>query len=109
MTGLRQEGFIRPGIDLDPQMVLSYLDPFVEPARHEEFTFSRPWLRGQFQRLNDMRSPEFTVGMKLNLPPSYALIHRVWLGSIGVMCQLGATVPVRSTLIEWVPGFHDLP
>jgi hypothetical protein len=41
----------------------------------------------------------------VNLPPSYALIHRVWLGSIGVMCQLGATVPVRSVLVNWVPGF----
>ena len=30
-----------------------------------------------------------------NLPPSYLLIHRVTLGSIGVLCQLGATAPFR--------------
>ena len=40
--------------------------------------------------------PEFLVGMKLNLPPSYLLIHRVWLGGIGVLCQLGGTVPARA-------------
>ena len=107
IEGLRAEGFIRPKIDVDPQQLLNYLDPFVEPSRHEEFTFSRDWMRGQFTRINDVRNPDFAIGMKINLPPSYALIHRVWLGSIGVLCQLGATVPVRSVLVEWVPGFID--
>ena len=105
IEGLRVEGFIRPHIDVDPQQVLDYLDPFVEPARHEEFTFSRDWLRGQFNRINDFKNPDFTIGLKLNLPPAYALIHRVWLGSIGVLCQMGATVPVRAEIERWVPGY----
>ncbi len=109
LEGLRTEGFVRPHIDVDPEQVLSYLDPFVEPARHETFTFSRDWMRGQFTRLNDIRNPDFTVGLKLNLPPSYALIHRVWLGTIGVLCQLGATVPMRSELERWAPGFVEAP
>lgn len=110
LDGLRAEGFVRPNIDVDASQLMNYLDPFVEPSRHEEFTFSREWMRGQFSRINDVRNPDFAIGMKINLPPSYALIHRVWLGSIGVLCQLGATVPVRSVLDEWVPGFtvtHD--
>jgi predicted unusual protein kinase regulating ubiquinone biosynthesis (AarF/ABC1/UbiB family) len=109
LEGLRTEGFVRPHIEVDPEQVLSYLDPFVEPARHETFTFSRDWMRGQFTRLNDIRNPDFTVGLKLNLPPSYALIHRVWLGTIGVLCQLGATVPMRSELERWAPGFVEAP
>ncbi|CAB4937472.1 MAG: AarF/ABC1/UbiB kinase family protein [Actinobacteria bacterium] len=109
LEGLRTEGFVRPHIDVDPEQVLAYLDPFVEPARHETFTFSRDWMRGQFTRLNDIRNPDFTVGLKLNLPPSYALIHRVWLGTIGVLCQLGATVPMRSELVRWAPGFVEAP
>ena len=108
LEGLRTEGFVRPHIEIDPEQVLSYLDPFVEPARQESFTFSRDWMRGQFTRLNDIRNPDFTVGLKLNLPPSYALIHRVWLGTIGVLCQLGATVPMRSELEQWAPGFVDI-
>ena len=106
MDGLRDEGFIRPNVEVDPQQVLIYLDPFVEPARHETFHFSREWLRGQFMRMNDVRNPDFTLALKLNLPPSYALIHRVWLGSIAVLCQLDATVPMRSELQEWVPTFN---
>lgn len=108
LEGLRTEGFVRPHIEIDPEQVLSYLDPFVEPALQETFTFSRDWMRGQFTRLNDIRNPDFTVGLKLNLPPSYALIHRVWLGTIGVLCQLGATVPMRSELEQWAPGFVEI-
>ena len=107
--GLRDEGFVKPGVNVDAQSLLDYLDPFVEPARHTHFRYSREWLQGQFRRLNDPRNPDFAVGLKINLPPSYLLIHRVWLGSIGVLCQLDADVPARSELETWVPGFSDDP
>lgn len=41
----------------------------------------------------------------MNLPPAYLLIHRVTLSTIGVLCQLGATVRLRDELEEWLPGF----
>jgi predicted unusual protein kinase regulating ubiquinone biosynthesis (AarF/ABC1/UbiB family) len=107
VAGLRAEGFVLPHVEVNPEQLLDYLDPFVEPARHEYFQFSREWLRGQFTRLNDVRNPDFAIGLKINLPPSYALIHRVWLGSIGVLCQLEATVPVRAELDRWVPDFRE--
>jgi hypothetical protein len=44
--------------------------------------------------------------MKLNLPPSYLLIHRVWLGGIGVLCQLGGTVSAREIVVEHMPGMR---
>ncbi len=105
VEGLREEGFIKPNIDLDPAQLLAYLDPFVEPSTHDEFTFTREWMRAQFNRTSDFRDPDFTIGLKLNLPPEYALIHRVWLGGIGVLCQLGATVPMRGEIEQWVPGY----
>jgi len=105
--GLRDEGFILPNVEVDPDQVLNYLDPFVEPARHEAFHFNRDWIRGQFSRMNDVRNPDFTMALKLNLPPSYALIHRVWLGGIAVLCQLDATVSMRRELEDWVPEFAD--
>jgi predicted unusual protein kinase regulating ubiquinone biosynthesis (AarF/ABC1/UbiB family) len=103
--GLVSEGFIKPNVAIDQESLLAYLAPFTEPAEHAEFTYSREWMRSQFSRVNDPRNPDFVVGMKLNLPPSYLLIHRVWLGSIGVLCQLGATVPARAELEKWLPGF----
>ncbi len=103
--GLRDEGFIRANAEVDPEQVLNYLMPFVDPARHETFHFSRDWMRGEFARMNDLRNPDFAIALKLNLPPSYALIHRVWLGCIAVLCQLDATVPMRGELERWVPSF----
>lgn len=105
-AGLRAEGFIKPTMQVDAVALLEYLQPFLEPLVHEEFTFSRPWLRGVATHVNDVRRPEFLVGMKLNLPPSYVLIHRVWLGGIGVLCQLGGTVPARSVVVEHLPGMR---
>ncbi len=107
VEGLTAEGFIRPHITMDGERLLEYLLPFIEPAEVEEFHYSREWLRGLFDRVKDPRGVDFTVGLKLNLPPSYALIHRVWVGATGVTCQLDATVPVRAEIERWVPGFMD--
>lgn len=103
--GLREEGFIRPNVEVDATQVLNYLDPFVEPAKHDSFHFTRAWMRSQFMRMNDVKNPDFNIAFKLNLPPSYALIHRVWLGCVGVLCQLDANVPMRGELDRWVPTF----
>ncbi|MEW2137811.1 AarF/ABC1/UbiB kinase family protein [Streptomyces sp. NPDC005409] len=102
---LRAEGFVKESVDLDPEAVLDYLRPMLEPAEAEEFTFTRPWLRGQAARIADPRSPAHQLGRQINLPPSYLLIHRVTLSTIGVMCQLGATVRLRDELEAWLPGF----
>ena len=109
LQGLRDEGFVRPSIRIDPVELRAYLSPFVEPAATETFRFSRDWMRSQFQRLQDPRQPGSTVALKLNLPPSYLLIHRVWLGSIGVLCQLEADIPFRSIIEDSLPGFAEDP
>ncbi|MFF6785940.1 AarF/UbiB family protein [Streptomyces sp. NPDC012510] len=102
---LRTEGFVKQSIDLDPDAVLDYLLPIIEPARADEFAFARGWMRSQAARIADPRSPAHQLGKQLNLPPSYLLIHRVTLSTIGVLCQLGATVRMRDELEEWLPGF----
>ncbi|RJK98087.1 ABC1 kinase family protein [Vallicoccus soli] len=107
LAGLRAEGFVRPGVTVDPQVLLDYLAPFLEPAAVEEFTFDRQWMREQFARVNDPRQPGYTTALRLNMPPSYLLIHRVWLQGIGVLSQLGATAPFRAELERWLPGFAD--
>jgi predicted unusual protein kinase regulating ubiquinone biosynthesis (AarF/ABC1/UbiB family) len=104
---LRDEGFVKPNIRIDPDDLRDYLGPFIEPAREESFRFSREWMRGQFQRINDPHEPGFTMALKLNLPPAYLLIHRVWIGGIGVLCQLEAQAAFRSILEESLPGFRE--
>jgi predicted unusual protein kinase regulating ubiquinone biosynthesis (AarF/ABC1/UbiB family) len=104
---LRDEGLVKPNIRIDPDDLRDYLGPFIEPAREESFRFSREWMRGQFQRINDPHEPGFTMALKLNLPPAYLLIHRVWIGGIGVLCQLEAQAAFRSILEESLPGFRE--
>ena len=102
---LRAEGFIRDRVSIDPEALRTYLAPFLEPAASEEFTFSRAWMQAQFRRVNDPRSDAYTAMLRLNLPPSYMLIHRTFAGVVGVLSQLEATVPFRGVLEESLPGF----
>ncbi|GHG40372.1 ABC1 kinase family protein [Streptomyces zaomyceticus] len=104
---LREDGFVKESVELDPDAVLEYLLPIIEPAEAESFLFTRGWMRTQAARIADMRSPAHQLGKQLNLPPSYLLIHRVTLSTIGVLCQLNATVRLRAELEEWLPGFVE--
>ncbi|OIV37196.1 ABC transporter ATP-binding protein [Mangrovactinospora gilvigrisea] len=104
---LRGEGFVKPSIELDADAVLDWLLPIIEPARVEEFEFTREWMRAQAGRIADPRSPAYDLGRQMNLPPSYLLIHRVTLSTIGVLCQLGARARFRAEAEEWLPGFAE--
>ena len=107
LEGLRAEGFVKQGIRLDPDLLHDYLSPFIEPTQVERFRFSREWMRAQFARINNPKEPTYTIAMKLNLPPAYLLIHRTWMGGIGVLSQLEAEAPFRAILEEYLPGFAE--
>ncbi len=105
IDGLRAEGFVRPGVAIDADELLAYVLPFIEPLAHERHRFDREWLQGVSAALRDVRTPEFATSTRLNLPPEYALIHRVFLGSTAVLCQMGADIPARALMQEHLPGF----
>ncbi len=107
LDGLRAEGFVKQNVPLEAEKLLDYLLPLLEPMQVEEFRFSREWMREQALRVGDPRSPAYSVGSHLNLPPDYLLIHRVTLGTIGVLCQLEAQAPFRAELAAWLPGFAE--
>ncbi len=107
LDALRAEGFIKPGIEVDAQQVLDYLLPLLEPVAVPRFRFTREWLRHQAVRLGDPRSPAAQLGRMLNLPPAYLLIHRVTLGTIGVLSQLGGEAAFREEMARWQPGFAE--
>jgi predicted unusual protein kinase regulating ubiquinone biosynthesis (AarF/ABC1/UbiB family) len=105
LDGLRDEGFVKPDDSIDARAVLDFLLPMLAPLVEEEFQFTRAWLRAEATRLGSPKSPAYQLSRHLNLPPSYLLIHRVTLGSIGVLCQLEAKAPYRSIVECWLPGF----
>jgi predicted unusual protein kinase regulating ubiquinone biosynthesis (AarF/ABC1/UbiB family) len=107
LDGLRAEGFVPPDLDADPNEILDYVRPMLEPIAVERFHFTRAWLRQEAARVADPRSPANQLGRRLNLPPTYLLIHRVTIGGIGILCQLGTEAPFRAEMQRWVPGFAD--
>jgi predicted unusual protein kinase regulating ubiquinone biosynthesis (AarF/ABC1/UbiB family) len=99
----RAEGFIRDDVEVDGERLRSLIAPITEPLTTERFRFSREWLRQMGARVTDLRPGN--VVRQLNLPPSYALIHRVVSAGVGVLCQLEAEGEFRAEALRWVPGF----
>ncbi|MFL6134729.1 MAG: hypothetical protein ACJ72A_18135, partial [Nocardioidaceae bacterium] len=90
-----------------PEAFLDLLDPLLEPLRHEEFTFSRPWLRSQTARFSDPRSSVSRTQRRLRMPVRHLLVQRVAAGTAGVLCLLGAPVPVAQEAAAWLPGLDQ--
>ena len=104
LAGLRAEGFVKPSIEIDADALLDYLAPFLCPLQHRHLHRSAgPGCAGCSPTSTTPGGPQFTMGLKLNLPPEYLLIHRVWLGGIGVLCQIEGTVAGRATISAWMP------
>ncbi|MEO6956147.1 MAG: AarF/ABC1/UbiB kinase family protein [Antricoccus sp.] len=106
MAMLREEGFVKPSIEIDPEGVLDYLRPILAPITEPTFKFTRAWLKSEAARLADPRSDANKLGRQLNLPADYVMIWRVTLGSIGILSQLEAEGPFRGILEKWLPGFN---
>jgi predicted unusual protein kinase regulating ubiquinone biosynthesis (AarF/ABC1/UbiB family) len=64
---LREEDFIRDGVEIDPEELQAFLAPITEPFVTETFKFNREWLRDMAARVTDLRPTN--VVRQLNLPP----------------------------------------
>jgi predicted unusual protein kinase regulating ubiquinone biosynthesis (AarF/ABC1/UbiB family) len=102
---LRDHGFLRPDVTVDLDALRAFLAPLAEPSRVDSFKFSREWLRGEATRVTDLRPA--AVARRLNLPPSYLLLHRVSTAGIGVLCQLECEGKFRAEVIRWIPGYAE--
>ncbi|QGN32203.1 AarF/ABC1/UbiB kinase family protein [Microlunatus sp. Gsoil 973] len=107
VANLRQEGFLTR--DVDAELVMDYLRPFVEPAKTDQFSFTRAWTQQIYRDANADSVAAREFGRAFNLPTDYLLIHRVWMGGIAVLSQLGITADFRSVLDEFLPGFAPEP
>ncbi|MGE5290442.1 MAG: ABC1 kinase family protein [Micromonosporaceae bacterium] len=101
--GLREQGFLREGVEIDLDALDAFLAPLAEPSKVESFKFTREWLRTEAGRVTDLRPSNIT--RRFNLPPSYILIHRVSTAGIGVLCQLECEGRFRDEVIRWMPGY----
>jgi HSP20 family molecular chaperone IbpA len=101
----RSHGYLRDGVSVDLTALRAFLVPLAEPSRAESFRFSREWLRTETIQASALRSS--SVLRRLNLPPSYLLIHRVLAAGLGVLCQLECEVPFRAEVLRWMPGYAD--
>lgn len=100
---LRDQGFLRPGMTVDLDELHAFLAPLAEPSRDDSFAFSREWMRSEATRYSDLHTAN--VVRRLNLPPSYVLIHRVSTAGIGVLCQLECAGAFRAEVLRWIPGY----
>ena len=101
----RSHGYLRDGVSVDLTALRAFLVPLAEPSRSESFRFSREWLRTETMQASALRSS--SVLRRLNLPPSYVLIHRVLAAGLGVLCQLECEAPFRAEVLRWMPGYAD--
>ena len=101
----RSHGYLRDGVSVDLAALRAFLAPLAEPSRAESFRFSREWLRTETIQASALRSS--SVLRRLNLPPSYVLIHRVLAAGLGVLCQLECEAPFRAEVLRWMPGYAD--
>ena len=98
-SGLRDEGFVKPNITHRPGRAARLPRPVRRAGpRGDVRVLPRLDARAVPADPGPPRSPGSTLALRLNLPPAYLLIHRVWVGGIGVLCQLEAELPFRQIL-----------
>lgn len=102
---MREQGWLLPRTKFEVEALRAYLRPLLAPAREPVFAFSRAWLRAEATRVAVPTPENLSNAFKINLPPEYMLIHRVWMGGIGVLCQLEVSLSFRDLLAEHAPGF----
>ncbi len=103
-----ERGMLAADAPVTTANLLDYLETMSSVYREDTFTFSRAWLRREAVRLANPRSSQHGAAGHLQLTREYVMVHRVVLGVVGLLSQLGATVPMRSLEIRWSPGFREV-
>jgi predicted unusual protein kinase regulating ubiquinone biosynthesis (AarF/ABC1/UbiB family) len=99
-------GLLRPD-QVPAEALLALLDPYLQPLRSPTYTFSRAWMQEQTRAASDPFSATSRTQRRLTIPPRHLLLQRVAVGMTGVLCSLGATVPVDGEIGRWLPGYAD--
>jgi predicted unusual protein kinase regulating ubiquinone biosynthesis (AarF/ABC1/UbiB family) len=104
LSGIAERaGLVRPG-EVSAADLLALAGPLGEPLQDATFTFTRGWLQEQTLRSSDPRSPAARAQRRLRVPTRHLLVQRVAAGLAGVLCSLGATVPVAAEVDRALPA-----
>ncbi|MQY09086.1 ABC1 kinase family protein [Actinomadura macrotermitis] len=107
VAAAKEEGFLAPDAEVDPEQVAAIVTPHAVPFTQETFKYSREWMRRETQRgiglATDLRPGG--LARQLRLPPQYLAVSRALSGCGGVLCQLEAEGPFRAEAERWLPGF----
>ncbi|WP_030168423.1 ABC1 kinase family protein [Spirillospora albida] len=109
VEALRDEGFLAPDGDVDPEEVAALVAPHAAPFAVERFRYTRAWMREQTARGFGLASDLRPGGLarQWRLPAQYLAVSRALAGCGGVLCQLEAEGPFRAEAERWLPGFTD--
>ncbi|WP_448638633.1 ABC1 kinase family protein [Geodermatophilus sp. URMC 63] len=97
-------GLLKPD-QVTEEALLALLDPYLRPLRSPAFAFTRAWVQEQTRLASDPFSAAARTQRRLTIPPRHLLLQRVAAGLAGVLCSLGASVPVDGEVRRWLPGY----
>jgi hypothetical protein len=107
LSEVAQAAGVVHGVEVTPIAPLDVLDPVLERLRHEQVTFTRDWLRSLTMRYSEPRSAASRSQRKLPIPTRYLLVQRVAAGTTGVLCLLGASLPLTAEAVTSLPGLDS--
>jgi predicted unusual protein kinase regulating ubiquinone biosynthesis (AarF/ABC1/UbiB family) len=104
---LVQLGFIKPGVDVETELLYRYLGAFYEPFKNDApFTYTRERSRVTFQMVFKPPAEFKPLAQVANMPRDYVFVNRIQWGVESILAQLGATANWHRILDEY---FHGAP
>lgn len=105
---MRDNGFVRPGHDLDMEPVIRVVAPIVAEFHGDRLHISRKLLQGHMLRAMDMQNMSMNNTLAVRMPPELpdmVMLGRVLSGIVGVCAQLDAEAPFIGLVRRWLPGY----
>ncbi|WP_067700570.1 ABC1 kinase family protein [Nocardia jejuensis] len=110
LAALRDNGFVRPGQELDLDPIRNMVAPIVAEFDGEHLHISRRMLQEHVLRATDVKNMSVHNTMAVRTPPELpdlVMLGRVLAGVIGVCAQLDAHGPFLALVERWLPGYSE--
>ncbi|WP_194816528.1 AarF/ABC1/UbiB kinase family protein [Nocardia sp. XZ_19_385] len=105
---LQDNGFLRPGQQLEIEPIQRLVAPIVAQIDGDNLHISRKLLQGHTARALDVKNMSMNNAMAIKAPaqwPELAMLGRTFAGVVGVCAQLDAEGPFLGLVQRWLPGY----